>query len=170
MAFERAGMPLLRLASSASQAEQFSLWAMRLWWRAFPELQAAWPDFLHGFRVCGVPAAVESCHRFCSVVLATGMCGVEIGCVHFPRILPAEERLLEALSAARDADASRVEAILREVVPPSAAHVATPLALRYAQILTGAGLSWQQPSMRDGAPLRREAVEVTGSLFSQRLH
>ncbi len=39
----------LRLTSSATRAEQFSLWALRLWWCAFPELEVGWREFLHGF-------------------------------------------------------------------------------------------------------------------------
>jgi hypothetical protein len=132
----------LRFAASATRAEQFSIWALRLWWEAFPDLPGAWSDFLHGFRVCGVQTAVESCHRFCSIVLATGACGTGVACLHAPHIAPTEEQLLAALAAADRGDVARVEGLLRTMVPNTAARIAAPLAVHYAQILTTAGLSW----------------------------
>ena len=49
------GLTTTRLAASATRAEQFSVWAMRLWWRGFPELDTAWPHLVAEFRRCGVP-------------------------------------------------------------------------------------------------------------------
>jgi hypothetical protein len=132
----------LRFAASATRAEQFSIWAFRLWWEAFPDLPNAWGDFLHGFRVCGIPLAVESCHRFCSIVLATGACGTGLACLHSPHIAPTEEQLLAVFAAGNGGDLVRVEGLLRTMVPNRAARIAAPLAIQYAQILTHGGLYW----------------------------
>lgn len=139
---DRAPKPDLRFAAAASRAEQFSVWAMRLWWRSYPELQASWGEFLHGFRVCGVAPAVESCHRFCSIALAAGGRGTGLACLHFPLILPGEELLLSALALGQEGDLGRIENTLRTLIPPSAARIAAPNVVRYAQILADAGLSW----------------------------
>lgn len=150
----------LRYAAAASSAEQFSLWSLRLWWRAFPELQVAWGDFLHGFRVCGVSAAVESCHRFCALVLASGDAGGGVACLHFPLILPKEEQLLAALGAAAAGHTACVERALRGVVSPDVAGKAAPVAVRYAQILAEGGLKWQgPPSSWDIARAKRADLE-----------
>jgi hypothetical protein len=150
----------LRYAAAASSAEQFCLWSIRLWWRAFPELQVAWGDFLHGFRVCGVSAAVESCHRFCAVVLASGDAGGGIACLHFPLVLPKEEQLLAALGAGASGHLACVERALREVVSPEVANTAAPFAVRFAQILAEGGLKWQgPPSSWDIARAKRVELE-----------
>jgi hypothetical protein len=142
------GSGSLRLATHASRAEQFSLWAVRLWWRAFPELETGWGDFLRGFRVCGVPCAVEPCHRICSVMLSAAGCGSGVACIHFPRILQTEEQLLTALAAGTTGETWVVEASLRTIAPAAAARSAAPLVVDYAQILANAGLTWPgaQPS------------------------
>lgn len=158
----------LRLVSCASRAEQFSIWALRIWWRAFPELQAGWGDFLHGFRVCGVQPAIESCHRFCSIVLGTSARGSSIACVHFPHILAAEERLLAVLAAGQSGDVARVEELLREFVPPATARVAATQAARFAQVLANAGLDWAQVSAAPTSPTRGHFDHA--SLVSERLH
>lgn len=144
----------LRPTEGSTQAEQFSLWAFRLWWSAFPELQLAWGDFLHGFRVCGVLPAAESCHRFCSIVLATAGGGSGVACLNCPYILPTEDQLLSALVVAGSADVSNVERALRKLIPPTAARVAAPLAVRYTQALADAGFKWPTPPIfvdRSGA-------------------
>ena len=135
----------LRRVTSATRAEQFAIWSLRLWWRAFPELQCAWPELLHGFRVCHVPTAVESCHRFCSTVLVIAGCGSGVACLHFPRIAATEEQLLTTLAAGASGDQQRVERVLRTFVPANVAVVAAPHALQYSQILASAGMEWPQP-------------------------
>lgn len=129
-----------RLAASASRAEQFSVWAMRLWWRGFPELDTAWPHLVAGFRRCGVEA-IEACHRFCSTALAVAGCGYGIGCLNCPRLTPTEERLLAALASA-SAGVHEAEIRLREVLPASAARLAAPHAVRLARALSDSGLEW----------------------------
>lgn len=136
--------PRLRFAEAATPAEQFSVWAMRLWWSAFPELDAAWPDLVRGFRVCTSPAALEPFHRFCSVTLSAAGCGAGIACLRCPRITLLEDRLLESLAAAAAGDAD-VEMVLRTVLPASAARLAAPHAIRFAQLIAEAGLGWPQP-------------------------
>jgi hypothetical protein len=160
----------MRFAASATRAEQFSIWALRLWWRAFPELDAAWADFLHGFRVCGVPSAVESCHRFCSIVLAAAGCGSGIACLHFPHIAPAEEQLLSLLAAGTAGEAGRVERLLRKVVPPAAARLASSHAVHYAQILNNAGLHWPHQLPASGASCTARLASDRVLLFPERLH
>lgn len=81
---------------------------MRLWWRAFPELDLAWPDLVAGFRSCGVAAALESCHRFCSIALGAARCGDHACCLHCPEISPTGEKLLEARSAPHQYDSEIV--------------------------------------------------------------
>jgi hypothetical protein len=157
----------LRLASRASRAEQFSLWAMRLWWRAFPELETGWGDFLHGFRVCGVQGAVEPCHRFCAIVLSAAGCGAGVACIHFPRILSTEEQLLSALEAGTTGEHWVVEATLRTFAPASAARAAAPLVVDYAHILANAGISWPG-SAGPFRPSLRPREQAYG--MSQRLH
>lgn len=156
----------LRLASSATRAEQFSLWALRLWWRAFPELETGWREFLHGFRVCGVPDAVEPCHRFCALMLSGAGCGSGIACIHFPRILATEEQLLAALAAGTTGEPWAAEASLRQFAPATAARAASVLVVDYAQILANAGLSWPGTESASRVLRAREAVCVA----SGRLH
>jgi hypothetical protein len=156
----------LRLASTASRAEQFSLWALRLWWQAFPELQLAWGEWLHGFRVCGVSSAVEACHRFCAITLSAAGCGSGIACIHFPRILSTEEQILAALAGGATGEPWVVEASLRTFAPAAAARSAAPLAVDYARILVNAGLEWP------GAPSSQIALRAYEgvSIVSGRLH
>lgn len=158
--------PSLRLASRATRAEQFSLWALRLWWHAFPELQFGWRELLHGFRVCGVPSAVECCHRFCAVILSAGGCGSGIACIHFPRILQTEEQLLAALAAGTTGEPWVVEASLRAFAPAAAARSAAPLAVDYARILANAGLDW--PGVPSSHLVLRAYQDVC--IVSGRLH
>ncbi len=136
------GLTTTRLAASATRAEQFSVWAMRLWWRGFPELDATWPHLVAGFRRCGVQA-IEACHRFCSTALAAAGCGYGIGCLHCPRLTPTEERLLAALASA-NAGVHEAELRLREVLPASAARLAAPHAVRLARALADSGLEWPE--------------------------
>lgn len=141
---------------------------MRLWWRAFPELHCGWADFLHGFRVLGVLPAVESCHRFCSVVLTSACRDTGLACLHFPLILEREERFLAALSFAGEGEVIVSERILSTFVSPSAARVAAQYAARYAQILTSAGLQWPP---RAPVPPRALFHNSEGApLYSERLH
>jgi hypothetical protein len=144
----------LRVASRATRAEQFSLWALRLWWHSFPELQFGWREFLHGFSVCGVPSAAEPCHRFCALILSAGGCGSRIACTHFPRILPIEEQLLSALAVGTTGEPWVVEASLRTFSPAAAARSAAPLAVDYARILANAGLDWPGAPSSSHAALR----------------
>jgi hypothetical protein len=157
----------LRLASRASRAEQFSLWALRLWWRAFPELETGWSDFLHGFRVCGVQGAVEPCHRFCAIMLSAAGCGSGVACIHFPRILPTEEQLLSALEAGTTGEHWVVEATLRTFAPATAARAAAPFIVDYAQILAQAGISWPGNARPAQSALRARAQVC---VVSSRLH
>lgn len=129
-----------RLAAATTPAEQFSVWAMRLWWRGFPELDTAWPHLVAGFRRCGVQA-IEACHRFCSTALAAAGCGYGMGCLHCPRLTPTEERLLAALASA-NGGVEEAELRLREVLPASAARLAAPHAVRLARALSDSGLEW----------------------------
>lgn len=158
-----------RLAASATRAEQFSIWAMRLWWRGFPELDAIWPDFVHGFRVCGVLPAIESCHRFCSIALAASGHGCGIGCLHCPQIAPREERLLEALGAANGGNHDLVENLLRNSVPASAARLMAPHAVHFARALNDAGLLWPQRAVPHDANSLSSA-DAAAPMFSQRFH
>lgn len=148
-----------RPLESAARAEQFSIWAMRLWWGGFPELDTAWPDLVRGFKVCGVPAALESLHRFCSIALSAAGCGSGIACIHCPRITAVEEKLLDALAAAQRCDSIELECRLREFMPASAARLATAHAQRYAQALTTGGLEW-----------RATVFDFDAAPASQRLH
>lgn len=147
-----------RPLESAARAEQFSLWAMRLWWGGFPELDTAWPDLVRGFRVCGVPAALESLHRFCSIALSAAGCGSGIACIHCPRITAIEEQLLAALAVAQQCDSIELECRLREFMAPSAARLATAHAKRFAHALASGGLEWRAALLNDATPA------------SQRLH
>ncbi len=170
---DRSPRPELRFAAAATRAEQFSIWALRLWWRSYPELQTGWGEFLHGFRVCGVAPAVESCHRFCAIALAAGGRGTGLACLHFPLILPTEELLLAALASGIEGDTYRTEAILRTLVPASAVRIAAPLVVRYAQILGDAGLAWPLVTATPvGAGLARidHSAYERVSLISERLH
>lgn len=144
--------PRLRLAENATPAEQFSVWSLRLWWSAFPELDAAWPDLVRGFRLCAVPAALEACHRFCSVALSAAGCGAGVACLHCPRISAVEDRLLEALAAAAS-DRADTEMILRQVMPASAARLAAPHAARFARALAQAGLDWPRSPRAAESPI-----------------
>src|SRR5262245_56151634 len=121
----------IRSAACASRTEQFLIWAMRLWWRAFPELDLAWGDLVIGFRHCGVPAAIESCHRFCSIALVAADRAGGIGCLHCPFISRAEEDLLEALSLASCGDVEAAEIPLRRLMSARAARHAAPHAVRF---------------------------------------
>jgi hypothetical protein len=156
----------LRYAAAASRAEQFSIWALRLWWRAFPELHCGWADFLHGFRVLGVLPAVESCHRFCSVVLVPAGRESGLACLHFPLILAREEQLLAALSAASEGDSALSQRILSTFISPSAARVGAQHAAHYAQILSSAGLQW--PTNEPVLP--RAMLQDSHLLYPERLH
>jgi hypothetical protein len=156
----------LRYAASATRAEQFSIWALRLWRRAFPELDRGWSGFLHGFQVLGVLPAVESCHRFCSVVLARSEACV--ACQHFPLILADEEQLLAALRAASEGDTSLSERMLSRFVSPPAARVGAQHAARYAQILSDAGLQW--PTHELAFPRAMLHTKEGPLLYSERLH
>jgi hypothetical protein len=158
--------PNLRLVARATRAEQFSLWAMRLWWHVSPELQFGWSELLHGFGGCGVSSAVEPCHRFCSLILGAGGCGPRIACIHFPRILPIEEQLLGALAVGTTGEPWVVEASLRTFLPAAVARSAAPLAVDYARILSNAGLDWP------GAPTSHVALRAYEDvcIVSGRLH
>ncbi|HTU66199.1 MAG TPA: hypothetical protein VMF52_09625 [Steroidobacteraceae bacterium] len=136
----------LRATSDASRGEQFSLWALRTWWQAFPEVDAAWPELVRGFRACQVPLALESCHRLCSVLLASGGCGAALGCPCCPGITPGEEILLDVLRAAAGGEESRVLLRLRRFAPAAMARLAAPHAIRFARQLHAAGLSWPNVS------------------------
>ncbi|MGC4111401.1 MAG: hypothetical protein QM747_13455 [Nocardioides sp.] len=139
----------LRVAAEATRGEQFSLWALRMWWRAFPKVDAVWPELVHGFRACGIPAALESCHRLCTVLLATGGCGAALGCPACPGITPGEEILLDVLRAAASGEEGRVILRLRRFAPAAVARLAAPHAIRFARALAAAGLDWpasQTPS------------------------
>jgi hypothetical protein len=161
--------PLPRLAASATRAEQFSIWAMRLWSGHFPELDAAWPDFVRGFRVCGVQSAIEACHRFCSVALAAAGCSCGIACPCCASITPLEEKLLEALAVASRGDLDAAEEYLRKVMPASAARLAIPHAARFAQALARAGLDWPTAPAIDEDVYERVDYSVA-SVSSRRLH
>jgi len=158
-----------RLAAGATPAEQFSIWAMRLWWSAFPELDSAWADLARGFRVCAVPASLESFHRFCSVVHSAAGCGSGIACLHCPRITCVEDRLLEALAAATAPDYTQTEDLLRQIMPASAARIAAPHAARFARELAQAGLPW--PALPEAMDVRIRACEQPAATHvSERLH
>jgi hypothetical protein len=156
----------LRYAVAATRAEQFSIWALRLWWRSFPELHNGWADFLHGFRVLGVVPAVESCHRFCSVVLAAGGRDPGLACPHFPLILDREERLLAAFSAASEGDLVLSERVLSTFTSPSMARTGAQHAERYVQILSSAGLEW--PACEPAS--QRAMLKDVPLLYAERLH
>lgn len=158
-----------RLAAAASRAEQFSIWAMRLWWCGFPEIDSVWPDFAQGFRACGVAPALESCHRICSIALATAGCGNGIACLHCPHIAPAEEQLLAALVAANSGESDRSEMLFRQFLPATAARLVAPQAVHYAQILTHAGLLWP-PSIAIERAHRALNGLHSSALSSDRLH
>lgn len=158
-----------RATQDATSAEQFSIWAMRLWWSGFPELDSAWPDLVRGFRACSIPSALEACHRFCSVTLSAAGCGGGIACLYCPRITTVEEALLESLGAAASSNYLDVETYLRRVMPDSAARLAAPHAMRFARNLTGTGLHWPE------APMSRvctgqNAATLVSALDSLRLH
>jgi hypothetical protein len=156
-----------RLAESATPAEQFSIWAIRMWWGAFPELDTVWAELARGFRFCAAPSALEACHRFCSVMLCAAGCGSGIACIHCPRITPLEDRLLEALAAARTNEYLETEMLLRQLVPASAARIAAPYAARFARDLAEAGLQW--PGSPRAATVR--ALDPAPDLLiSERLH
>lgn len=143
------GLSNTRLAAAATRGEQFSLWAMRLWWGGFPELDRAWPDLVAGFRAYGVQGAIEACHRFCSTALAAAGCGYGIGCLQCPHITPTEERLLAALAAASSGDLDSVESRLQEVLPASAARLAAPHAVRLVRALATSGFEWPAGAARE---------------------
>jgi hypothetical protein len=136
-----------RATQDATSAEQFSIWAMRLWWSGFPELDAAWPDLVRGFRACSVPSALEACHRFCTVTLSAAGCGDGIACLYCPRIATVEEALLASRSTAASSNYLDVESHLRRIMPDSAARLAAPHAMRFARHLDGAGLRWPVPAV-----------------------
>jgi hypothetical protein len=159
-----------RLLASATRAEQFSTWALRTWWRSFPELQLGWSDLMHGFRVCGVQPALESCHRFCSIVLTIAGGGQGLACPHFARIVPMEERLLGALAMAETGEPDFVESLLLDVVPTAAARLAAPQAIRYARVLASAGLEWPQRAKLVAADPRSRTFSAPEIALSQRLH
>jgi len=156
---EHSDFPAARPLESASRAEQFSIWAMRLWWGGFPELDTAWPDLVRGFRVCGVPTALESLHRFCSIALAASGRGSGVACIHCPRITAVEEQLLDALAVASESDSIEIECRLRQVLPPAAARLAAAHAGRYARALAAGGLEW-----------RTSIFDFDATPASQRLH
>jgi hypothetical protein len=159
----------LPLAATASRAEQFSLWAMRLWWQGFPEIDAVWGDLVRGFRVCGVSTALEPWHRFCSLMLATGGAGHAIACIYYPRVMPGETLLLDALATAARGSVELLEAHLRAVTPPTVARLAAPHACRFATALTEARLDWPTSNY----PQRHSqyaAVASVPTLASNRLH
>jgi hypothetical protein len=148
----------LRPAESGTPAEQFCIWAMRLWWRGFPELDAVWPDLARGFQVCGVTPALEAWHRFCSTALAAAGQGAGVACLYCPRITPTEECLLAALSVASTGSPAQVERVLLNCVPPAAARLMTPHVMHFTRVVTHAGLQW---------PVRNSHSMAA---FSQRLH
>jgi len=158
-----------RLASSASRAEQFSVWAIRLWWQGFPQLEAVWPRLAAGFQQCGVPLAIEACHRFCSTVLAAAGSGSGVACLACPRITSGEEYLLAALVVASTGCIDAAETQLRQMMPASAARIAAPHAVRFAQALARAGLEWpaSEDSWSEPAPQAGSAGFLTAS---SRLH
>src|SRR5262245_52405425 len=89
-----------RLAAHASRAEQFALWAIRLWWSRYPELDLVWPKLARGFRAFGMPAALESLHGFCSIALVMAAEVPALACERCSSINSHEERLLQVLRLA----------------------------------------------------------------------
>jgi hypothetical protein len=160
---------LPRLAEHATPAEQFSIWAMRLWWGVFPELDTAWPHLVRGFRQCNAAAStLEAFHRFCSIALPATARGAGIACPYCPRITPLEEKLLEGLAAATGIEFTVAEATLRQVMSASAARIAAPHAARFARGMAQAGLPWPRVNGTEAA--HSAALDPSGNKSSQRLH
>jgi hypothetical protein len=158
-----------RLAEQATPAEQFSIWAMRLWWGAFPELETAWPDLVRGFRICAVTSALEAFHRFCSIALSAAGCGAGMACLYCPRITPLEDKLLEALAAATASECGGTETILRQIMPASAARMAAPHAARFARAVAQGGLRWPRAPAAHESRLAAFDPPAANE-FSERLH
>jgi hypothetical protein len=142
---------------------------MRLWSGHFPELDTAWPDFVRGFRVCGVQSAIEACHRFCSVALAAAGCCSGIACPCCPSITPVEEKLLEALAIAGRGEVEVAEEYLRQIMPASAARLAVPHAARFALVLARSGLEWPATPASAGVAVDPVGL-VDSTMYSGRLH
>jgi hypothetical protein len=140
----------LRPAAQASRAEQFALWAIRIWWSRFPELDAVWPKLAQGFRAFGMPAALESLHGFCSIALVKAEETPVIACSHCTSINRHEERLLQILCLAAQGRTLLAHQELLSSLPAASTRVATQHAERLAQLLTVAGLEWPRGDELNG--------------------
>jgi hypothetical protein len=158
----------LRLAVQASRAEQFALWAIRLWWSRFPELDAVWPKLAQGFRAFGMPAALESLHGFCSIALVVAAQTPAIACARCSSIHPDEERLLQMLCLAARGETVLAQRQLLSTLPAASAQLAIRHAERFAQLLIVAGLEWPRVDEPDGESLSSNAASRAHA--SSRLH
>ena len=144
-----------RPAAQASRAEQFSLWAIRIWWSRYPELDAIWPKLAQGFRAFGIPAALESLHGFCSIALVMAKETPAIACSRCTSINRHEERLLLILRLAAQGQTHLALQELLSGLPSASARMAARHADRFAQLLTVSGLEWprgngERPSATPG--------------------
>jgi hypothetical protein len=158
----------LRPAAQASRAEQFALWAIRIWWSRYPELDAVWPKLAQGFRAFGMPAALESLHGFCSIALVKAEQVPAISCPRCTSINHNEGRLLQILCLAAQGRMFLVHRELLSILPAPSARLATQHAERLAQLMTVAGLEWPRDDELSGE--RPSSNFNSHSQISSRLH
>jgi hypothetical protein len=154
--------------AQVSRAEQFSLWAIRIWWSRFPELDAVWPKLAQGFRAFGMPAALESLHGFCSIALVMAEDIPTLACSRCTSINRDEERLLRILRLAAQGQTHLTFQELLSDLPAGSARIAARHAERFAQLLTVSGLEWPRGNEPDGE--KASATSGRHSQPSSRLH
>lgn len=157
-----------RLSAQASRAEQFALWAIRLWWSRYPQLDAVWPKLEHGFRIFGMPAALEPLHGFCSIALVMSEDPPSVACSRCSSINSHEERLLRILCLAAQGEGPLANQQLLSALPATSARLATRHAERFAQMLIVAGLIW--PRCDEPRGERFSSIFDSHSNTSLRLH
>jgi len=156
------------LSAQVSRAEQFALWAIRVWWSRFPELDAVWPKLAQRFRAFGIPAALESFHGFCSIALVMAEEIPVIACLRCSSINAHEERLLQILCLAARGETLLAHRELRATLPTASARLAIQHAERFAQLLSVAGLDWPRGDELTGE--RLSPISSSHTNTASRLH
>ena len=148
-------------------AEQFTLWAIRLWVLGKRRDQQVGRKLREGFAQVGAPSAavwLETMMR----TLTSNLCrNVIVHCVCDRRTSADEHMLLELLALGQVGDEETALRRLNEFITPSAVHTAGPLVMRLGETLADGGLLLGSPCYRT-EPAAMPAATSTQQSF--RLH
>jgi len=121
-------------------AEQFVVWAMRLRQTA-GDTGEGFAQLRYGFLLARAEDGLGHFNRLMSVLDAAAIRPLDIRCLTCRRVGRDEARLLAVLAAFQDERYGMCDALLADIVPPSAARIAADQACILARIMDDAGLS-----------------------------